>query len=119
MTWSYWDWRIPDRKPSKKRNRYKKLCENLNSNRRAPSPQEWDFIINYNYPEWKHNYDENKALGINDEIPEPVVKIKNYTKIKMFKNNREMEHWKKLHPFNSVEMDYFITVKESEAEDYK
>lgn len=97
----YWDYNNPYiHGNSRDKWKFRSLCKKLNGERRDPYPNEWDFLIQYMYPE------EDRILDKLDYIPqekEEMVSVYNYTYQKVGSDVKE---------------ERYIEVPLSEKEDY-
>lgn len=96
-----WDFHYPAHPMDRDKRKYMRLCKRLNAEQRDPYPNEWDWIIDYCYPEENRILDMLNNPHIKEE--EQLVEVYNYTSINMKTGEKE---------------DIYMKVPLSEKEDY-
>lgn len=100
----WWDWNYPLHPMDKDKRKYMKLCKTLNAEQRNPYPYEWDWIIEYSYPE------EDRILDRLDNPDNP--KQKNDVK------KIDVYNYTLIHMEDGTSEDVYIQVPLHEKEDY-
>ena len=88
----------------KDKRKYMKLCKRLNAEQREPYMSEWDWIIQYCYPEEDRILDKLDNPHKYVKKDEDYERVFNYTKIKMSTGSKEDVYME----VPSSEIQYYI-----------